>query len=480
MLKGLFLHVFAKIVFVLCTYSIHLYLGKTLSSSEYGTIGVVISIITVNYNFLSNGARQAASKLLATNKYDEKDVIKKSIYVQASIAFILTAINWFGANLFAYCLNAPEMSTYIKLSALIIPFTAGHFICVGIINGLKLFTIEAMIVTIYPLLRLSVIPYVRYIFEDGAVGTVIGFLTAAVVCCIIGTSYLIKKRKCYVYKEERVAFKSFLSNMSNFLVFFTCITIILNVDMLIVNALVTNADYVGYYTGAVNFSKVSYYLLSAIYIVVLPTITQLYSQGKIKESQATIVALNNSIALFILPIVSIVGATTTDMLSAFYREEYRVASNTATILMCSQFLIGLFVVINMCISSTNNKRFSTWIALNITVIDFILCYLLTKKLGNTGAAISSLIIGMIGCTISFAKAKKIFGNLYDNSTVKLIVCNIILFTVTKIISSILYIPNLFVLLIIYATIYFLFIGLMIITKQVDIRIVLKTFTKGSL
>ena len=90
MLKGLFLHVFAKVIFVLCTYLIHLYLGKMLSSSEYGTIGVVISIITLNYNFLSNGVRQAVSKLLATKKYDERDLILRSIVAQLLIAIILT------------------------------------------------------------------------------------------------------------------------------------------------------------------------------------------------------------------------------------------------------------------------------------------------------------------------------------------------------------------------------------------------------
>ena len=75
MLKGLFFHLIAKVVFVLSTYGVHLYLGKHLTPEEYGMIGVVISIITVNYNFLSNGTRQAISKLLATNMYNEKNLI---------------------------------------------------------------------------------------------------------------------------------------------------------------------------------------------------------------------------------------------------------------------------------------------------------------------------------------------------------------------------------------------------------------------
>lgn len=82
MLKGLFLHVFAKVVFVLSTYIIHMYLGKTLLPEEYGIIGVVISIISVNYNFLSNGTRQAMSRLLASKQFDEQNLIRRGILCQ--------------------------------------------------------------------------------------------------------------------------------------------------------------------------------------------------------------------------------------------------------------------------------------------------------------------------------------------------------------------------------------------------------------
>jgi O-antigen/teichoic acid export membrane protein len=186
MLKGLFLHSAAKVIFVLCTYIIHLYLGKTLSSSEYGVIGVVLSVITLNYNFLSNGARQSVAKNLALKVYDERDLVNKSIITQGIISIILMLLNWALAGTMAQYLNASSMAYYIKVSALMIPFTGFYFIFVGIVNGLKLFVTEAAIVSIYPILRVTVIPYVKFVFSDSALGTVAGFFTAAFICCIIG------------------------------------------------------------------------------------------------------------------------------------------------------------------------------------------------------------------------------------------------------------------------------------------------------
>lgn len=477
MLKGLFLHVFAKVVFVLCTYGIHFFLGKNLSAVEYGVIGVVISIITVNYNFLSNGARQAVSKLLATNEYDEKNVISLGFSYQIMISMILAIVNYCGASFFAEILNAPEMKDYIRISAFMIPFTGIYFISLGTINGLRLFLVEATIVTIYPLLRLTVIPYVKNVFSDSAVGVVMGFFTAAFFCAIGSVVYLLSRKNKYVTRVKKVKMKEFFSNMTNFFTFFTCITIILNIDILFVNALVSKAEYVGYYTGAVNFAKVSYYLLSAIYLVVLPMITKFYHEQKMEQASSTIIVLNNCIALLILPIVSIVGATTKQMLASFYNEEYIYAANTATILMLSQFLIGLFVVINMCISATNDKKFSTEVALGIMIFDFFICFIFTKSIGIEGAAIASLCVGGIGCVISYIKAIKIFGKVFDRTTIKLLISNVIMFIVVKICCTNVEITNLIILFIIYATIYFVYIAIMCLLKQVNIKQMINVLAK---
>ena len=477
MLKGLFFHLIAKVVFVLSTYGVHLYLGKHLTPEEYGMIGVVISIITVNYNFLSNGTRQAISKLLATNMYNEKNLIKKSFSFQVAVAVILTAINFFGAELFARVLKAPEMSNYIRLTAVLIPFTAVYFLCIGALNGLKLFVIEALIVTVYPLLRLTVIPYVSFVFDDCVTGTVMGFFTAAFVCCIWGFIMVLSRSRKYIDRESKVTNKVFISHVTNFLLFFTCITVILNADILVVNALVEDQAYVGYYTGAVNFSKVSYYLLSAVYIVVLPTITNQYSIGRKDNAQKTIIVLNNAIALFILPIVSIVGGSAGTMLSLFYKPDYVYASNATSVLMLAQFFIGLFVVINMCISSTQSKRFSTILAAAITVVDLVMCYILVSFFGIMGSAMATCICGGIGCIVSYIILSKIFGKPFDKSMILLLISNLIYHLLTRVLFHFIKVPNLVILFVIYFVLYCIFILICVLTRQVNLKTIYRTFTK---
>lgn len=469
MFKGLFMHSFAKIIFVLCSYAIHLYLGKTLSPAEYGIVGVIITIITLNYNFLSNGARQAASRSLATKKYNEQDIVKKSISLQFMVAILLALINYMFSKQISEILNTPSLEPFIKMTAFIIPFTAGYFCFIGIFNGLQLFVLEATIVTIYSFSRLAVIPFVGIVFNNGALGTVTGFFTASFSVFIICLFILIFKiKKILKYRENDIPPRTFIQNATNFLLFFTFVTIILNIDMLFVNAFVENQNYVGYYTGAVNFAKVSYYLLSAVYIVALPTVTQEYAQNNFTKAQNTIKNLFTTILLFILPVVSITGASSGNLLSSFYKSEYRVASTTATILMISQFFIGLFVVLNMFITATHSKRFSPIVAMFITIINIILCAILIPIISIKGAAIASVITSSLGCMISFYKTHKLFGNIWGKKMVLLLVSNLILAITTGVIHSFWIVDNLFLLFVFYIVIYVFFVALMIILKIVDI------------
>ena len=171
------MHVFAKIIFVAVGYSIHMYLGKTLAPIVYGQIGVIMSIININYNFLSNGARQAASHLIAIHKFNEKDLIIKSYKYQILIAFGLSTINYSGAGLISQILNHPELKLHIQITSIIIPFTALYFISIGILNGYKILVIEALSAIFYAIARLSLIPFVKML-PDSAMGAILGFFVA--------------------------------------------------------------------------------------------------------------------------------------------------------------------------------------------------------------------------------------------------------------------------------------------------------------
>lgn len=474
---GMVMHIIAKIVFVAVGYGIHMYLGKNLSPAEYGIIGVIMSIININYNFLSNGARQAASHLISSGQYNDKYLIKKSYEYQMIIAGVLSLINFLGADIFANILNTPEISSYIRITAFMIPFTAGYFISVGICNGLKLFICEAITVTIYPLTRLSIIPFVEFVFSDSALGTIAGFLIAAIIGCSIGILFV--KRNFSHLKEDKkkITSKIFMKQILDFLSYFLSVTIILNMDMLFVNSLVLDKNAVGYYTGATNFAKVSYYLLSAIYLVALPVVTSKYSKKKYTECNKIITDFFCIILIFILPVAAIAAPSAGNLMVALYTESYRIAEIPTMILIVSQFFLGIFVILNVFICATSHKRFSTIIGGATVLADATFCMILIPKYSILGAALSTLLACLIGCIISVIKMRTYFKNIWNTLLSKVLLANFVLYIIMTGFNKIWITNNFFIAVIVCGCSYIIFIISLNVFKIIPVKTIIHNFMK---
>lgn len=251
----------------------------------------------------------------------------------------------------------------------------------------------------------------------------------------------------------------------------------LSIDMLFVNAGVKNQDYVGFYTGASNFAKVSYYLLTAIYLVSLPAITSKFSQKDIDGCNDTIRNLFMLILVFILPIVAIVAPTAGNMMSAFYTEEYRIAAGTTAVLMLSQFFIGMVVVFNVFILATKKQLFSVIIALIITIADALLLFLLVNNYSIFGAALATLISALVGAIVSCIRLMKVFKNIWSLQHTKVLVLNL-LFTGAAFILSLVWITESFIqLLVVYAALYFLFLGICHFSRIANIKSLVNNLRK---
>ena len=74
---------------------------------------------------------------------------------------------------------------------------------------------------------------------------------------------------------------------------------------------------------------------------------------------------------------------------------------------------------------------------------------------------------------------KLFSNSIDFTTIKLIIYNFILYYITKKINNMITPVSLISILEFYAIVYFTFIGIMIFTKQVDIKKILKILSKNN-
>lgn len=467
---GLILNIISNLAFILSSYIMHYFLGNAMSPSQYGVMGTIITILDLEYLFLNNGIRQTLSGEISGKRYDSIDLIKKSLLIQFLMVGIITIINVAGAGIIAGMLSDESLIRYIRYAAVIVPANGLYVITLGINEGLHQFKESAFAGIIYAFSKLSVIIYVMFVINDAIIGTEIGFLTALFLGTSASAISIFKGRKKLVYKTGRyISIKQYIKQAMNFSIFFIVVSVIMSIDTLIVKGKIADDDMAGFYTGAVNFAKVSYFILSAFVAIIIPIIKKSYLTDGIKKVNEIVTSFLKIILCFVLPITIIISATSDILLQSFYGNEYIAAASVLQMLAFAHFFTGIMAMLNIVISTIEEKYFSSFLAVAIVMLDISLCIILTGTYGINGAAFGGFISTFVGMTISYYHSQNLLDHTLSMQSLIIICSNIILLVTLKCISKLVTINNIFETILFYAIIYIIFILILIIIKVIDIK-----------
>lgn len=419
MLKALGYHTIAKIFVVFAAYLLHYSLGRILKVDEYGVVGTMISFCNFYYMFLTNGVRQGISKMLSEGIYDRKNVIRTGVILQLVLSIGLAALNYISAPWFAKAFGNQEFIVYVRLISVLIPLTGIYFALTGALNGLKLFFCEAIVISVYPLLRLSAVPLAFFSASEKPAGVISGFSLASLLSAVLAFCFLvfnIKKRGKETSKKK-VQMNQFLQVSFEFIFFFAAVTIVLNLDTFFLQYVCKDSVLTGYYTGVHTFSLVPYYLISAFYLVVLPFISEKYAQNKTKEIRDLIKKNLNIIIVFVLPLVVLISCTASELLASFYNNDYYQAGSALSVLVFGTFFLSFYAFLNVILNGMNCKKISKVLSFMIILLDVFLLHTLIPIEGILGAAIATCVSSAIGCISAFVYLIKKIGLFWDTALV---------------------------------------------------------------
>ena len=413
MYLGIILHLLSKISFVIGSYAIHFFLGRYLPEAEYGIVGTILTIMNFEYIFFTDGVRQGMAKTISMERYEEKALIRTGLLFQTGIVLLFFGSTYLGAPVIAGMLGDAGLIPYIRNIAFLLPFTGLYSLMLGILNGHKAFKAEAGISIVYPVLKLSVIPAVMFLFSDAVFGTQMVFLFAAVTISLISVFGVWKLGPALHRSEERMSGMEYAKTAASYLLLFGASTFMMNLDTLVLKRVSGDNEIVGYYTGVANFAKIPYYLLTAFYTVVLPIITGHYMQGKINEAREKIADVLGLALGFILPIIVIVSAASGHILALFYKPSYRRGENALTLLVFAIAFLGMMLIFSMILSAADRKALIAVISVGMLLLQALLCVILTKQYSLTGTAAATLIATAVGMFISAAAVFRIFGMFWQ-------------------------------------------------------------------
>lgn len=445
MYTGIILHILNKAAFVIGSYAMHFFLGRYLSEAQYGMVGTIITIINFEYIFFTDGVRQGMSRSISSLRYDEKHLIRVGLGFQLALIAVFFAGTCFGAPLIAGMLGDMDMVPYIRGVAFLLPFTGIYSLALGILNGHKDFKAEAGIGMIYPVLKLSVIPFVMFVFHDAVFGMEAGFLFAGVLIMVISVIQVLKKRSAFYTFSEKIKVREYVLVAMNYLLLFCVSTVIMNLDTLILKSVSGDNTLVGYYTGVASFAKIPYFLLTAFYTVALPLITRHYEAREIREASEEIGSLLDLILALILPAVTVISAAAGHVLALFYKPSYRAGGNALSLLIFGTSFLGMALVFAMILSAASRKKIIAWISAGMLALEIILCPMLTSVLSLTGTAFATFVTAGAGMLVSAYFTASVYGNFWQKKHTQVLLMNLAAYALFFVLFRYLQFTNFFIL-----------------------------------
>ena len=464
---GISLQLANSIIFVLCSYCIHFFLGRTLTPAEYGAWGTVLVITDFTYLFTNNGIRQAVSEAVAVKRYDTISVMKRSVLFLTVLTAFFSTVFFFGASVIASSFHADELKTPIQIISIIILATGLYVITEGIHNGLFLFRREAGIGIAYSLLKLVIIPIVLLSDGNAVIEAELGLIIAALGGLILGILSLKKTRSLFVSDAGIIPFKRFVSYAGHFSTLYVAVSVVLSVDSVFLRLYDISKPEIGYYTGAVNFAKITYYLISAFPIILLPVFSGLYADGRLDEINTRMTSILSGLLAFILPIPVVLSVKSPEILGLFYTDDYREGAAALSILSFSNFLMGLFVIFNVLLQAFGRQWVSTIIAGCLLLSDIILQSVLVPWYGTLGSALSGLAVILFFLIISYISVRDICGRVIHAKSMVILLGNVAIAIVMKL--SVHVNQNIFILAVYIVLVYTLYLAVMGLTGVIDCR-----------
>ncbi|WP_190973575.1 MATE family efflux transporter [Bifidobacterium callitrichos] len=441
MRRGLLLNLISNIVFFVSGYALHFFLGNTMPPAAYGVVGTIITVLDFEYMFVSNGARQSVASEISRRRYAFRDVVGKTLAFQMIVVAFFFCVNFLGAPLFGIVLNDALLDRYFRIAAFLVVVNGLQTVLLGVNDGLQRFGTSALLSTFYPISKLGVIPLIIFVFRsDPVIGVEIGFLLAVVLTILLGCALLFARRGELRELQaldgdrrasERIPFRYVATHTLSFSFFFIMVSLVLSVDTLIVKAVVEPASMAGYYTGAMNFGKIAYYLLQAFSTIILPVVAKLVGEGRRDEAVSRTADLLLVAFVFILPICAVVSASSSDLLAAFYGPSFDVAAPALSCLAFSNFFMGITVILNMVLNSFGSSRFSDVLSIVSLVVVIPVFIIAARMFGITGIAVASVTCTGLAMLVTFLRVRQKVGHVMLRRTWIVFGANVALWLVVR-------------------------------------------------
>jgi O-antigen/teichoic acid export membrane protein len=352
--------------------------------------------------------------------------------IQGIIGVILAVLYIGFADVIAVSLGSPDLSPLMRISAGIIVAYSIYAVYIGSFNGRRLFGKQALFDISYATIKtILILSLAAAGFK--VMGTVIGFLTAAIIIVIAAAmvagqipGYGSFPKKRYLTFASTLIFYTFLLNL------------VMSLDLFIIKSMTAESaiasgqteataseiskGITGQYGAAQALALIPYQVILAIAFVAFPMISRVTFAQDAEKTKAYIRKTLRFTTILIVGFASVFGALPSRSVRVMFPAEYGVAGDALGILAFGIAAFGIMVVSNTILNGASlPKRAMLVIVVTLAAVVGAVWTALTVASSHMGALAATALgtsLGMtIGLMVSAIVVYEYFGTFWPWPTV---------------------------------------------------------------
>lgn len=344
--RGTIYNMGSKFAYLICGYGIFVVVGRILGPRELGVFGIVFATLNIAFLFLRNGVPQAAARHIGGDSKKAAPVLEKAIKINLLWGLFLFAVFFIGAEIIASnILKDTGLAFFLRLGSLTIIPVALYNAFSGSLLGVRDFKKEAIGAAVTSTARIA-FAVIFILFGLAVQGVILAYALAA----FLGT-VLLRAFCKFPNSGYRLSTKAMISFAIPLIINGGMVTLLLNIDSLLVKRITGSDELVGFYFAAASAAHALYHIFAAFGATLLPSIAASYERKDMKLTRKYIYQAIRYSMVLSLPLVALICGKSNELMVLLYGDAFNAAGAPFMYLALGSFFFILAHNTIMCITA---------------------------------------------------------------------------------------------------------------------------------
>jgi O-antigen/teichoic acid export membrane protein len=386
--KGSIYLITSYVLFYLSGYFIHFVLARQVTPSTYGTIGIILSILTLLQILLMQGIPTAAAKYLS-ERVDGKELRNKSLILQFVYTLLICLFVYLSSTVIANVFRDKTFIPYLKFLPIVIFTRSINQVFNNFFGGYREFKRQAIHLAIDSFPRALFVFLFMYL-GYGIYGILGGYAAASLTGLIYAVIFFKPKSG-----HTSISYAQIIDFSFPVILYAIFFQLLLSIDLFFIKRLSGSGEVVGFYTSARVLCTTLTIVSAALSLTLLPSISHSFSTKNVERTNAYIQTSMRYLLMSFVPIAVIISVQAKGLLSLFFTPEYAKAGDALSLLVWGWFFLQTFFVISAMINASGRTKIPAGIAACSILISAMSNAYLVDLYGIEGGALATLITGAV-------------------------------------------------------------------------------------